>query len=83
MLIGVFRVAGNRLAVLLLHLLSFNNLLILMMSANAYNVCNYCIGKEGSLDILEDIRIPNFFASSLNKGCYVKAVVLLTQQLNI
>lgn len=41
------------------------------------------IGKEGSLDILEDISIQNFFALSLNKGCYVKAVVLLTQQLNI
>lgn len=42
------------------------------------------VGKEGLLDILEDIGIQNLiFTLRLNKGCYIKTAVFLNQQLNI
>lgn len=51
------------------------------MSANTFNIMNVNVGKEGSLDILEDISIQKLiFTLRLNKGCYIKTAVFLNQQ---
>jgi len=82
-LIAVFWVAGNRLAVHLLHLLYFNNLFILMMSANTFNILYVNIGKEGTLGIQDFSFQKCIFTLCLNKGCCIKTAVFQNQQFNI